>query len=76
MKKELSFEEAMKRLDAIVERMEQGSATLDESLSLFEEGTGLIKLCSKKLDDAELKVVQLMKNSDGTPTEKEFCNEE
>ena len=75
MKKELSFEDAVKRLDAIVAQMEQGSATLDESLCLFEEGTGLIKFCSKKLDDAELKVVQLMKGSDGAPVEKEFSNE-
>ena len=76
MKKNVSFEEAMKRLDEIVIRMEQGSATLEESLAMFEEGTALVKLCSKKLDDAELKVVRLMKGDDGEPAETEFGYEE
>ena len=76
MKKNLSFEDAMKRLDEIVTQMEQGSTTLDESLEMFEEGTALVKLCSKKLDDAELKVVRLMKGSDGEPEEGTFEYEE
>jgi len=75
MKKNVSFEDAMKRLDEIVAKMEQGSATLDESLAMFEEGTALVKLCSKKLDDAELKVVRLMKGDDEEPVEGEFEHE-
>ena len=76
MKNDVSFEEAMKRLDEIVLQMEQGTATLDESLAMFEEGTALVKLCSKKLDDAELKVVRLVKGEDGEPVEMEFGHEE
>ena len=76
MKKDVSFEDAMKRLDEIVMQMEQGNATLDESLAMFEEGTALVNFCSKKLDDAELKVVRLMKGDDGEPVEMEFSHEE
>ena len=71
-KKLKSFEEAMMRLEEIVSQMEQGNVTLEESLTLFEEGTALIKQCGKQLDEAELKVVQLMKGADGEPIEKEF----
>ena len=76
MSKQATFEESMKRLEEIVSRMEQGSVTLEESLTLFEEGTGLVKQCSKQLDDAELKVVRLMKGPDGEPVETEFEHEE
>lgn len=55
-KASLSFEEAMKRLDEISLLLEGGKASLDESLSLFEEGVGLIKLCDSMLDKAEKKI--------------------
>ena len=71
-KKISDFEDAMKRLEEIVNIMEGGNVSLDESMALFEEGTGLIKRCGKQLDAAELKVVQLMKGPDGEPMEKEF----
>ena len=71
-KKLKSFEEAMMRVEEIVSKMEQGNATLEESLTLFEEGTALIKQCGKQLDEAELKVVQLVRGADGEPVEKEF----
>lgn len=67
-----TFEESMDRLEKIVNRMEKGDVPLEEALRLFEEGTGLIRSCSKLLDDAELKVVQLMKGPDGAPVETEF----
>lgn len=72
----MKFEAAMKRLEEIVRCMEQGNVSLEESLKLFEEGTGLVKQCSKQLDDAELKVVRLMKGPDGEPIEMEFENED
>lgn len=59
----ISFEEAMKRLAEISEKLEKGDAALDESLTLFEEGTALIKLCNEKLDDAEKKIKVLTKDS-------------
>ena len=51
--KKLSFEQSLTRLDEIVRHLEKGDLPLSESLSLYEEGTGLIKSCSKMLDEAE-----------------------
>lgn len=70
----MNFEDSLKRLEEIVRKMEQGTASLDESLRLFEEGTGLVASCNKQLDEAELKVVRLMKGPDGKPVELEFHN--
>ena len=66
---EMTFEAALARLEEIVRRLESGSAPLDESLALFEEGVGLVKLCNARLDSAEQKVRLLTKNPDGTVTE-------
>ena len=68
----LNFEDGLKRLEEIVRQMEQGNASLEESLNLFEEGTRLVAQCGKQLDEAELRVVRLMKGSDGNPVEMEF----
>jgi exodeoxyribonuclease VII small subunit len=55
------FEEALKRLEEVVERLERGdSLTLEESLGAFEEGIRLTRICRKKLDDAQLRVEQLI----------------
>ena len=67
-----SFESSLQRLEEIVKRMEQGNVPLAESLQLFEEGTCLVSQCSALLDEAELKVVRLMKGPDGKPVEMEF----
>ena len=75
-KKTLSFEEAMQRLEEIVRLLERGDVPLEESLALFEEGSGLIAQCSKLLDRAEQKVIKLKKGSDGTPMELPFDAEE
>lgn len=72
MTEQKSFEEALKRLEEIVRQMEQGSVSLEESLRLFEEGTALVRRCGTQLDEAELKVVRLMKGPDGEPVEMEF----
>lgn len=71
-----SFEENITRLEQIVSALESGEVKLDESLKLFEEGTELVAACSKLLDTAEQKVVQLSKGADGTPTEAPFASEE
>ena len=68
----LPFEAALQRLDEIVKTLERGQAPLDESLALFEEGTRLLGSCGKQLDEAEQKVVRLMKGSDGMPAEVPF----
>lgn len=70
--KKQSFEQLMARLEEIVKSLERGEAGLDEALGLFEEGTAIIKACSKQLDEAEQKVVKLVKGADGTPQETEF----
>ena len=71
-KTEPTFEEKLERLDQIVKMLEKGDAPLAESLGLFEEGTGLIRDCSKQLDEAEQKVVKLRKGPDGAPAEEPF----
>ncbi len=55
-KKKPSFEEALARLDEIVSEMDGGKAELDKLLSLFEEGTALVRQCRKELDTAERKI--------------------
>ena len=69
---EMSFEQALKRLDEIVKGLEKGDVSLNDSMSLFEEGTGLIRLCSGMLDAAEQQVVKLKKGPDGAPIELPF----
>ena len=71
-KEQLRFEAAMARLDEIVKSLERGQTPLDEALKLFEEGTKLLGLCGKQLDEAEQKVVRLMKGSDDQPLESLF----
>ena len=51
-----SFEDSMNRLEEIVRALESGSATLEQSLELYEEGIALVRTCSKKLDEAEKKI--------------------
>lgn len=67
--KKLSFEQAMARLDAIVTSMERGEAPLEESLSLFEEGTKLLGQCNALLDTAEQQITKLTRGADGQPKE-------
>lgn len=74
--KKLTFEESITRLDEIVKILERGDASLEQSLTIFEEGTSLIKSCSKLLDDAEQKVMRLQKGDDGKPVETLFDIEE
>ena len=56
-KNELSFEEALAKLETIVRKLESGNARLDESLKLYEEGTSLVKYCSETLDKAQQKIL-------------------
>ena len=72
MDEKRSFEQALQRLEEIVKQMERGNLSLDESLKLFEEGTALVRSCGEQLDQAELKIVRLMKGPDGNPVEMEF----
>lgn len=73
-KKEISFEQAMAELESVVERLEAGQAPLEESLSLYERGVQLVRLCNQRLDSAEQRVstVQL----DGTDAVKKQGEDE
>lgn len=75
-KKNLTFEENMQRLEQIVRAMERGDVPLEESLKLFQEGTKLVESCGKLLDEAELQVKKIVTNSDGTPAEEDFKDEQ
>jgi len=60
------FEEALQELENIVQRLEDGNLSLDESLALFEEGIKLSRLCAQRLDEAEKKIELLMKDENGS----------
>ena len=74
--KKLSFEQSLARLDEIVRHLEKGDLPLKESLTLFEEGTGLIKNCGTMLDEAEQQVVKLKKGENREPVELPFEGEQ
>jgi exodeoxyribonuclease VII small subunit len=59
------FEEALKKLEGIVEAMESEDLPLETLLAKYEEGTRLARVCQEKLSEAELKIQQLEKNSAG-----------
>lgn len=62
---ELSFEEALHRLESVVEAMESGELPLESMLSRCEEGARLSQICQAKLADADLKIQQLEKTATG-----------
>ena len=68
--KKLTFEAAMARLEQVVSLLEKGDTPLEEAMALFEEGTGLLKQCSKTLDKAEQQVAKLFPGKDGAPVEE------
>ena len=72
MAEKMTFEAALGRLEEIVKQMESGSAPLDKSLALFEEGVALVKFCTGELDAAEQKVKKLTKGADGEVTSSDF----
>jgi len=66
MPKEKSFESSLTELERIVEQLEEGDLSLEDSLKLFEQGIKLSRDCQKRLDEAERKIEVLLKNSDGS----------
>jgi len=69
--KDITFEEALGQLEQIVRALEDGSAPLDKSLEIYENGVRLVKLCNSKLDDAEQKV-KILSATDNSVEEKDF----
>ncbi len=70
--KKLSFEEALERLEKIVNQLESGEITLDKSIEAFEEGQKLVTFCLKQLEQAENKVKKLTRGDDGQLQLNEF----
>jgi exodeoxyribonuclease VII small subunit len=66
-----TLESSLKRLEEIVESLENGEVSLDDALSLYEEGINISKACAEKLKNAELKIRKLSKD-----VEKQFEEEE
>ena len=63
--KNQTFEDALSRLETLVEKMESGEGTLERSLDWFDEGMSFIKSCRQELESAEQKVKELIKDSEG-----------
>ena len=72
MAENMTFEAAMARLEEIVRMLENGGEGLEQSLGLFEEGIGLVKLCNTKLESAEQKVKILSAGENGEMNENDF----
>ena len=62
---EIKFEEALKKLEKIVQELEKGELTLDEALKKYQEGIELSHLCSQRLENAKKKIDVLVKNKKG-----------
>lgn len=71
-KKELTFEEALARLEEIVHNLESGEGSLADSLKLYEEGISLIRSCNGILEDAKQSVKLLQLQPDGSVALADF----
>ncbi len=67
---ELSFEGALKELEAIVARLEQGEVDLEDSIALYERGQALKTHCEKKLKSAEGRLEKIVLGEDGPQSER------
>jgi exodeoxyribonuclease VII small subunit len=67
--KAFPFEASLKKLETLVETMEAGELSLEESLKAFQEGIALTRACQKALADAEQTVAQLVKTSHGVASQ-------
>ena len=69
---EANFEQAMKRLEAIVEQMESGELSLEDLIVRYEEGMKLVKVCQERLVSAEQRIEIITRNSAGKPVVRKF----
>ncbi|MHC0052130.1 exodeoxyribonuclease VII small subunit [Actibacterium sp. D379-3] len=65
---EMSFEDAMRELEQVVNQLERGDVPLEDSIRLYERGAALKKRCEAKLKEAEEKVAAITLDADGNPT--------
>jgi len=73
--KDINFEKALEELEKIVEELEGGDLSLDNSLKKYEEGVKLTRMCQQKLDKAKEKIETLIKKDDGTFKKDPFDEE-
>ena len=64
---EMTFEDAMRELEAVVDQLERGNVALDASIALYERGAALKKRCEEELKRAEEKVAAITLDADGAP---------
>jgi len=72
VKKEKTFEESFNRLEKILETLEAEDCSLEDTISLYEEGLTLTKVCYDKLNNAELRIKEINKSTKGAIDIKEF----
>lgn len=70
------FENAFRKLETIVNKLEQEELSLDESLTLFEEGIGLSRFCHTRLEEIEQKIETILADAKGDPSVRAFEGEE
>ena len=73
---ERSFEDALQRLEDVLESLEHGNLNLEESVQAFEEGVKLVRFCHDKLDEVERRVELLVKDEAGRFLSKPFPEDE
>jgi exodeoxyribonuclease VII small subunit len=73
---EKSFEDALQRLEDVLESLEHGNLNLEESVQAFEEGVKLVRFCHDKLDEVERRVELLVKDEAGRFLSKPFPEDE
>jgi exodeoxyribonuclease VII small subunit len=71
----LGFEANLRQLEQLVQQMEQGELTLEQSLSTFEQGVALTRACQQALDKAEQKVNLLLQDEQGAISRKPFTEQ-
>jgi exodeoxyribonuclease VII small subunit len=67
-----TFERALEQLEQIVEQLESGELSLEDSLAAFEAGVGLVKHCNQKLNEVEKKIELLVRDKEGKLQLKDF----
>ncbi len=68
----IKFESALEDLEGVVEQLETGALSLEDSLTAFEKGVGLVKFCNQKLNEVEKKIDFLVKDKEGKLQLKAF----
>ncbi|MBN2224627.1 MAG: exodeoxyribonuclease VII small subunit [Deltaproteobacteria bacterium] len=69
---DIDFDSGLKKLEGIVQQLDTGELSLEQSLKIFEEGIDLVGLLTRKLDEAEKKIETLTQTEDGSITIKDF----